>query len=149
KLEEGSAGVQADELHAGILKWFDSLIAEGTSIGPDKPAAAQNVVLGRHPTYGQITRYLWTNGKDRREIGLGLLLGTGNGMRHDLETKLKIVAVRSEPLETLVVLWPRGADVPPPIHEQFPTGTRAIWDQYERTGATRRVQLRSVGVEDL
>jgi hypothetical protein len=149
KLEEGSAGVQADELHAGILKWFESLIAEGASIGLDKPAAVANVVLGRHPTYGQITRYLWTNGKDRREIGLGLLLGTGNGMRHDLETKLKIVAVRSEPLDTLIVLWPRGADVPPPIHEQFPQGTRAIWDQYERTGATRRVQLRSVGLEDL
>jgi hypothetical protein len=149
KLEAGLPGVQADELHAGILKWFESLIAEGTTTASGQPAAAANVVLGKHPTYGQITRYQWTGGKDRRQIGLGLLLGTGPGMRHDLEAKLKMVAAAPDPLDTLIVLWPKSADLEPPIHDHFPQGTRVVWDKYEKMGATRRVQLRAIALEDL
>jgi hypothetical protein len=149
KLEAGGLGMQADELHAGILKWFESLIAEGTSSPGGKPVGAANQVVGAHPTYGQLTRYQWSNGKDRQDIGLGLLLGTGPGMRHDLETKLKMIAANPEPVDTLIVLWPKGGDVQPPIHENFPQATRAVWDKYEKMGVTRRVQLRSIALEDV
>jgi hypothetical protein len=149
KVEAGGLGVQADELHAGILKWFESLIAEGTATASGKPVTASNQVVGNHPSYGQLTRYQWSNGKDRQEMGLGLLLGTGTGMRPDLETKLKMVAAQPEPVDTLIILWPKGADLQPPIHENFPQATRAVWDKYEKMGATRRVQLRSIALEDV
>jgi hypothetical protein len=149
KLEAGGLGVQADELHAGILKWFESLIAEGATTPSGKPVAASNQVGGNHPTYGQLTRYQWSTGKDRQEMGLGLLLGTGRGMQPDLETKLKMISAQPEQVEMLIILWPRGSDLRPPIHENFPQATRAVWDKYEKMGVTRRVQLRSIAVEDV
>ncbi len=149
KLETGGLAALADEMHAGVLKWFEALIAEGAPGNAARPTAAENKILGGHPTYGQITRFQWTAGEQRQELGLGFLLGVGPGMPRDLETKLKIMAARPAPVETLIILWPKGADLAPPVQDHFPSGTRAVWDQHEKSGTTRKVQLRAVDLEQL
>jgi hypothetical protein len=149
KLEQGSLAGLADELHAGVLKWFECVIAEGTATPSGRPTAAANAALGGHPTYGQITTYEWMTGQQPRKLGLGLLLGTGAGMPRDLETKLKILAVSPCPVEMLVILWPRGDQVTSPVHEQFPPGTRAVWDQFQKKGVTQHVHLQAVSREEI
>jgi hypothetical protein len=149
RLGKGGLAALADDLHAGIAKWLECLAADGSSTDFGRPVAATNVVLGAHPTYGQITRCRWTGPEVSRDIGLGLLLGERNGMPHDLETKLKMVASSPAPVEVLVLLWPRGADLLPPVHQHLPERTLGVWEQFEKAGVTRRVHLRSVALEDL
>jgi hypothetical protein len=148
KLQDGRLAGLADELHAGILQWLNHLSSEGVGAGAGKPTQAENLALGNHPTYGQITRFRWTDAAGTQVAGLGLLLGEGAGTRRDLETKLKLMAVPPEPVEVLVLLWPRGSDIPPPVHEHLPPATRATWDQYA-PALSRRIQLRAVSPEDL
>jgi hypothetical protein len=149
RLEKGGLAGYADELHAGIIKWFECLLAEGTSLDLGRLSAVENQLLGNHPTYGQITRCRWEKGTTQSDNGLGLLLGEGRGMPTDLETKLKMMAAVPPPVETLVLVWPREAGLQPPFHELFPTGTRAVWDRFEKAGTTKRVQLRAIAPEDL
>jgi hypothetical protein len=139
----------ADELHDGILKWLQLLIAEGTTIPAGRPTSAKNDTVGEHPTYGQITRYQWSQAAGSRNIGLGLLVAGGKGMARDLETKLKIAAANSEPLDSLIVIWPKGSDLTGPIHEYLPPATAEIWKKFEKRGTTQKVQLRSIAPDVL
>jgi hypothetical protein len=134
----------ADDLHNGILKWLELLIAEGTALPSGRPTTVANAVVGDHPTYGQITRYDWSSAAAAHSTGLGFLIGAGKGMARDLETKLKIAASNSESVETLVILWPKGDHLIAPIHENLPDATAEVWKKFEKRGVTRKVQLRSV-----
>jgi hypothetical protein len=149
RIEGGGLGALADELHAGISRWLECLIAECAATPYGRPTAVSNTTLGAHPTFGQVTKVQWTCENDSQDIGLGLLLGERKGMPRDLETKLKMIASLPRPFETLVLLWPRGTELIPPVHEQLPTATRAIWDQYEESGATGRIRLRSITLEKI
>jgi hypothetical protein len=149
KLEQSNLAGLADDLHAGVVKWLECLVAEGTATASGRPSKAANALLGSHPTYGQITTYQWSDGDRHRILSLGLLLGVGAGMPRDLETKLKIMSAPSCPMESLVILWPRGEQLQPPVHEHLPDSTRAVWDQFAKKGATQRVHLRSVCREDI
>src|SRR5205807_5530936 len=107
RVEGGGLGALADELHAGISKWLECLIAEGTATDSGRPTAVSNTTLGAHPTFGQVTKVQWMSANSPEDIGLGLLLGERKGMPRDLETKLKMIASLPRPFETLVLLWPR------------------------------------------
>jgi hypothetical protein len=145
---DGPLATLSDDLHAGIARWLECLIAEGVSTESGKPTSVSNLAVGTHPTYGQITKCEWSSGSERCQVGVGLLLGERRGMSYDLETKLKMIAATPSPVEVLILLWPKGTDLKPPFHEHFPEATRAIWNQYDQTGTTRRVQLRAVARED-
>jgi hypothetical protein len=147
---EAGCGGQADELHAGLLKWLQCLIADGVANGAGMPVAAANdPQAGAHPTYGQITKCQWRAGTTTRALGIGLLLGEKRAMPRDLETKLKMMAGPVRPADLLILLWPRGSDLTPPYHEHLPAGTRAMWDQFAANGTGPRVQLRAVAPVDL
>jgi hypothetical protein len=151
KLQDGRPVDLADEIHAGIDKWLQNLIADGAPREGGEVAEVENVALGDHPTYGQLTRYRWTDKAGSQTVGLGLLLGEGAGMPRDLDAKLKIVASSPRPVEAMVLLWPKGADLAAPLNEHFPPATQRIWEQYAvgRNAATERVQLRGIRQEDL
>jgi hypothetical protein len=149
RLAAGNLGALADELHAGIVKWLECLAAEGVGTECGRPASASNKVLGAHPTFGQAIVLEWLNGEERCEVGIGLLLGERRGMPRDLETKLKMVASASRPFSPLILLWPRGDDLTPPIQEHLPVATRTLWDQYEQTGVTKHIRLRAIAPEQL
>jgi hypothetical protein len=149
RLEGNTLASLADELHAGIALWMKCLIADGTPAESGRPTSVINEVFGSHPTYGQLTKYEWDSDGGRQNVGLGLLVGTGPGMPRDLETKLKMIAAPSRPVDVLVLLWPKGADLALPPQDHFPPGTRGVWDQYERSGVTRRLRLRMLAPEEL
>jgi hypothetical protein len=60
-----------------------------------------------------------------------------------------MVAAEPAPVEELVLLWPRGSGLLPPVQDHFPPGTKAVWEDYDRRGTTRRVRLRAISAEDL
>jgi hypothetical protein len=149
---QGSLTGLADDLHAGILQWLGYLCTEGSGAGENKPAKAENMTFGTHATYGQMTRFRWTGPAGSPLVGIGLLLGERTGMPRDLEAKLKMMAGAQALAEVLVVIWPKGADIPPPVYESFPPATRAVWDHYAEgrmAKLAQRVQLRAVNPEDL
>jgi hypothetical protein len=149
RIETGGLGALADDLHAGIARWLECLIAEGTSTAAGRPTRVENATLGAHPTFGQVTLLEWTGETVTRNVGIGLVLGERAGMPRDLETKLKMIASVPPRFEYLILLWPRGDDLPPPVHDHLPAATRAVWDQYEKAGVTRRVLLQSIAPEQL
>lgn len=148
RLESGAPSACADDLQDGIKKWFESLQADGAATPTGLLTAVENIAPGNlHPTYGQITRFHLDQGGARRAVGLGLLLGAGTGMPRDLETKLKLMSGAACPVATLTLLWPRGADLEPPIHEHFPAGTRTIWDSHPR--ANKKIDLKAIDLVEL
>jgi hypothetical protein len=149
RLEASSLGTLADDLHAGISKWVECLIAEGTSTELGRPMAVSNLTLGTHPSFGQVTKVQWAGEDDHQEVGVGLLLGERRAMPRDLETKLKMLASSACPFEILVLLWPRGAGVEGVVQDHFPTATRAIWDQYAQASVSRKIRLRAIAPEQL
>jgi hypothetical protein len=149
RLEGNTLASLADELHAGIALWMKCLIADGAAADSGRPTSVTNEVFGSHPTYGQFTKYQWESGSGRQDVGVGVLVGTGPGMPRDLDAKLKMIAAPSRPVDVLVLLWPKGAEPALPPQDQFPPGTRGVWDQYERSGATSRLRLRMLAPEEL
>src|SRR5262249_23564688 len=134
RIENDGIATLADELHNGIVKWFECLIAEGSTA--PRPQAARNVILGNHPTYGQVTQY---EGRDARvvgRLGVGLLLGTGKGMPRDLETKLQTTALEPHPFELLILIWPRDTVLSAPYDQHFSEASRIIWERFDKTKAT-------------
>jgi hypothetical protein len=139
----------ANDLHAGLRQWLDFLIAEDAGTSAGKPTAAANKIVGGHPTYGQATRYTWREGERSRDMALGFLLAGGAGMPRDLEAKLALAAATRDPVDLLVILWPKGPDLPEPVHESLPRGSRDVWTQYEKRGVTCKVLLRCVAADSL
>ena len=79
---------------------------------------------GSIPYYWSLEESEWATDAGVRVLGLGLLPGTGVGIPAALKAQLDIAASKSCPVDTLVILWPRGANLAPPAHELFP-GTAA------------------------
>ena len=142
-------GVVPDELQAGMQDWLQSMIATATPTSAGRLLTVRNENFGKHPAYGQITTFQLQRAEGIANLAVGILLGAGKGMSVDLETKLSIVAGRNGTLDRLVLLWPKGSDVPSPIDEQLPKATRDVWLTYAKKGVTQRVQLKAIDEETM
>jgi hypothetical protein len=149
KSYEGSWSTAILVIHAGIKFWLDSLIATGTAISLGRLIRAESQTSGNHPFAGQITRLDVQGEQGAVQVVLGLLLSQGKGMPGDLKTKLSLVASENGKLARFVLLWPRGADLVRPIHDQLPPATRDIWTAFAKDGLTSRVVLKSIDKETL
>lgn len=139
----------SEDLFAGLVQWLGHLIHNEEVLQEIRPCTAKVISISPHLIYGQLVKSEWQHLNDERELGIGFLLGTRNGMPMDMSTKLNMMASSNRQVQNLLILWPRDPEFAGEAFEHLPRATRRIWDNYQSNAKSKQVRLTAVAPKEL
>jgi hypothetical protein len=148
---QGSLAGHLPQLHAGLGSMLQPLLPFAPD-GWELTQVQTTLSIGDQPNYGLVSLLEWRRRGDpaeaggSRNVGVGFLLGKGNGMPVDLRAKLDFFR-RPAKGDHLLVLWPASREGNNLV-ELLPPGTSAVWDssRHKDKATLLRVEMNDLAV---